>query len=245
MVQWPHAWLCQQIIDQTPDAVIVADRAGIIRLWNAGAATLFGYPAAEAVGQSLDLLIPPPLRARHWEGYRRVMATGHTSATRPLLAVPGLRKDGTRLSLEFTVVLLAETPGQVVGIAAVLRDVTARWQRERALQSALAAAEETAQENARQSADLVRQACLAAALQAYEDAGLSGLCAEGRWEAALDALRSVPLRPLVDALLQARADTTGARLGAVVPSPGTTAGSGGDVHETPPNAGGTTPSGGA
>jgi PAS domain S-box-containing protein len=197
MAPWSHAWLCQQIVDQTQDAVIFADRAGMIRLWNAGAETIFGYTAAEALGQSLDLLIPEPLRARHWEGYQRVMATGHTAYARQLLAVPGLRKDGTRISLEFTVVLIAETPGQVLGIAAVLREVTERWQRDKGLQARLAAAERTDQEARLQNAERVRQACIAAALQAYEDAGLSGLCQEGRWEYAVDAMRSVSLRPLV------------------------------------------------
>jgi PAS domain S-box-containing protein len=105
---------------------------------NTGAETIFEYTAAEAMGQSLDLLIPEHLRARHWEGYRRVMATGRTPYARQLLAVPGIRKDGTRISLEFTVVLLQETPGEVLGIAAVLRDVTERWHRDRAMQARLA-----------------------------------------------------------------------------------------------------------
>jgi PAS domain S-box-containing protein len=140
MATSPHVWLCQQIVDNTQDAVIFADREGIIRLWNTGAETIFGYTAAEAMGQSLDLLIPEHLRARHWEGYRRVMATGRTPYARQLLAVPGIRKDGTRISLEFTVVLLQETPGEVLGIAAVLRDVTERWHRDRAMQARLAAA---------------------------------------------------------------------------------------------------------
>jgi PAS domain S-box-containing protein len=123
MATSPHARLCQHIVDTTQDAIIFADREGMIRLWNAGAETIFGYAATEALGQSLDLLIPDHLCARHWEGYRRVMATGRTPYARQLLAVPGLRKDGTRISLEFTVALIEETPGEVLGIAAVLRDV--------------------------------------------------------------------------------------------------------------------------
>ena len=84
------AWLCQHIVAHTQDAVIFADGAGIIRLWNAGAETIFGYPAAEALGHSLDLIIPEPLRVRHWEGYQRVMATGDTPYAQRLLAVPGI-----------------------------------------------------------------------------------------------------------------------------------------------------------
>jgi PAS domain S-box-containing protein len=129
MATYPHEWLCQHIVDTTQDAIIFADREGIIRLWNAGAETLFGYPAAEALGHSLDLIIPDRLRARHWEGYRRVIATGITRYDRRLLAVPALRKDGRQISVEFTVVMVHEPPGEVLGIAAVLRDVTERWQR--------------------------------------------------------------------------------------------------------------------
>jgi PAS domain S-box-containing protein len=129
---YTHEWLCQQIIDNSQEAIIFADHQGIIRLWNAGAETVFGYPAAEAIGQSLDLIIPERLRARHWEGYRRVMATGITQYDRRLLAVPAMHKDGRRISLEFTVVILHEATGNVLGIAAVLRDVTERWQREKA-----------------------------------------------------------------------------------------------------------------
>lgn len=131
METYTHEWLCQQIIDNAQEAIIFADHQGIIRLWNAGAETVFGYPAVEAIGQSLDLIIPERLRARHWEGYHRVMATGITQYDRRLLAVPAMHKDGRRISLEFTVVLLHEATGNMLGIAAVLRDVTERWQRER------------------------------------------------------------------------------------------------------------------
>jgi PAS domain S-box-containing protein len=216
------AWLYQHIIAHTQDAIIFADGEGIIRLWNAGAETLFGYSAAEALGHSLDLIIPAPLRARHWEGYQRVMATGATPYARQLLAVPGLRKDGTRLSLEFTVVLIEEAPGKVAGIAAVLRDVTERWQRDKAIQARLATAERTDQETQLQTAEVVRQACIAAALRAYEDAGLSGLCHEGRWEYAVDAMRGLPLRSLVPTLRPAAEGEEGGRL----PGGGTTQTSG-------------------
>lgn len=137
-----HTWLCQQIVDHVQDAVIFADRDGLIRLWNAGAESMFGYTAAEAIGQSLDLIIPERQRERHWEGYRRVMATGVTKyAGDQMLAVPGVRKDGTRISLEFRIVLVRDESGAILGVGAVMRDVTARWQRERELRERLAALE--------------------------------------------------------------------------------------------------------
>jgi PAS domain S-box-containing protein len=136
-----HEWLCRSIVDNAPDAVIYADREGIIRLWNAGAEALFGYKAEEAIGQSLDIIIPENLRGRHWEGYHRTMATGETKYGKDLLAVPGIRKDGTRVSLEFSIVMLHGEDGQLLGPAAILRDVTARWKKEKELKERLAALE--------------------------------------------------------------------------------------------------------
>lgn len=134
-------WLCRQIVEQSQEAIIFADREGIIQIWNTGAETIFGYQAEEALGRSLDLIVPERLRNRHWQGYRRVMATGVTQYGRELLAVPATRKDGARISLEFTVVLLRDPSGDLLGIAAILRDVTARWQRERDMRARLEALE--------------------------------------------------------------------------------------------------------
>jgi PAS domain S-box-containing protein len=98
--------LLEQFVDNASDAILVSDRAGIISFWNSGAEQLFGHTAAEAVGQSLDLIIPVNLRGRHWDGYHRVMATGETKYKTGLLSSPGIRKDGSRISLEFSMVLL-------------------------------------------------------------------------------------------------------------------------------------------
>jgi PAS domain S-box-containing protein len=141
METYTQAWLYQQIVDNTQEAIIFADREGIIRLWNAGAETVFGYRAAEVLGQSLELIIPDRLRDQHRRGYRRVIETGMTQYDRKLLAVPAIRKDGARISLEFTVVLLRQATGDVLGVAAILRDVTARWEREKAMRARMAALE--------------------------------------------------------------------------------------------------------
>jgi PAS domain S-box-containing protein len=130
-----------QLLNDAPDAILVADSAGIISYWNRGAETIFGFTAAMAIGESLDLIIPEPLRARHWEGYRRVMATGATKYPSGLLTVPGARDDGTRLSLEFSIVLLRDEAGEIAGCAAIMRDVTARWQQEQELKGRLARCE--------------------------------------------------------------------------------------------------------
>jgi PAS domain S-box-containing protein len=141
MIDFSHEWLCRRLVEDSRDAVIFADRAGIIRLWNAGAAEMFGYGPAEALGQPLDLIIPENLRARHNEGYQRVMAEGVSKYAKDLLAVPGLTKDGRRISLEFTITLVRDEPGSILGAAAILRDVTARWQRDQELKKRLAALE--------------------------------------------------------------------------------------------------------
>jgi len=133
-----HESLCESIVEQSPIAIIVGDREGIIRLWNAGAETMFGWSAGEALGKSMDMIIPEKHRPRHWEGYDRVMGTGITKYGRSLLAVPALTKDGRRISVEFNVVLLKNAEGQVLGIAATMQDVTARWERDKALRAHVA-----------------------------------------------------------------------------------------------------------
>jgi len=130
--------LCREIIDHTPLAVVFGDREGIIRLWNSGAEAMFGFTAAEAVGQSMDIIVPEKHRPKHWEGYDRVMRTGITKYGREVLSVPALTKSGKRISIEFNVALLRDETGQVAGVAATITDVTARWERDKALRARIA-----------------------------------------------------------------------------------------------------------
>lgn len=123
------------------DAIVIADRDGRIVLWNGGAETIFGHLAAEALGESLDLIIPERFRARHWVGFRATMETGHTRHAGAVLQVPATHKDGRRMSIAFTVALLTGADGRVNGIGAILRDDTARWQAERELRARLSAVE--------------------------------------------------------------------------------------------------------
>jgi PAS domain S-box-containing protein len=132
-------WLCRRLVATSRDAIIFADKDGLIRLWNAGAEVMFGYRAAEMEGQSLDRIIPEGLRARHNEGFRRVMASGTSRYAADLLPVPGMKKDGSRISLEFTITLIQDDKGTILGAAAIMRDVTSRWQRDQELKKRLAA----------------------------------------------------------------------------------------------------------
>ncbi len=137
MPEYTHEWLCQQIVDSAGDAIIFGDAEGNVRLWNAGAERIFGFRADEIVGKSMDLIIPENLRARHWEGYYQTMKTGRTQYNRNLLAVPAIGKDGTRISIEFTIVPIRDRDGRLLGPAAILRDVTARWNRDKELRKRL------------------------------------------------------------------------------------------------------------
>lgn len=138
--------LCPQLIEKTPDAVLFSDREGIIRQWNSGAQTIFGWSAEQALGESLDLIIPEKLRDRHWEGYHHVMETGETHYGSELLAVPALHRDGRQLSCEFSIVMITDEKEQVCGVASIMRDVTERRQREKSLKDRIAVLEEAAKE---------------------------------------------------------------------------------------------------
>lgn len=128
------------LVADLADAVVVADPDGRIVYWNAAATRLFGFAADEALGATLDLIIPERLRERHWTGYRQTMATGLTSYGGRLLEVPAVHRDGRAMSIAFTVTLLF-APGTRIptGIAAVIRDDTERWQERRRLRAELAA----------------------------------------------------------------------------------------------------------
>jgi PAS domain S-box-containing protein len=132
------AVLAQAILSARSDAIIAADPDGVIRFWNPGAERLFGYRSDEAVGHSLDLIIPERLRGRHWDGYRRVIRTGTSRyGEDDLLSVPAMRKDGVTISVEFTIVPLRED-GRLIGMAAIMRDVSKRFEEVRALKRKLA-----------------------------------------------------------------------------------------------------------
>lgn len=123
----------EELVKSMGDAVVVTDTAGAIVLWNAAATRIFGFTEAEALGNSLDLIIPERQRSRHWDGYIKTVSSGQTRYGTSLLRVPALHKDGRTLSIAFTVVLLTGPHGDVEGVGAVIRDETARFQEERVL----------------------------------------------------------------------------------------------------------------
>ena len=129
----------RRLVRDTADAIIYADAEGRIGFWNTGAERIFGFSAAEAIGKPLDIIIPKTLRERHWNGYRETVRSGKSRyGAGEVLAVPALRKDGTRISVEFTILPFHDRDGRTLGMAATLRDVTKRFDEMKALRAASA-----------------------------------------------------------------------------------------------------------
>jgi PAS domain S-box-containing protein len=141
MAEQAAAALAQAIVDQAPDAIIFADRGGIIRVWNRGAARIFGYPAAEALGASLDLIIPERFRRAHWEGFRRALDTGRTRYADRVLTTRSAHRDGSKLYVDLSFGLVADRNGAILGALAIGRDCTARYAADAAMKARLASLE--------------------------------------------------------------------------------------------------------
>jgi PAS domain S-box-containing protein len=134
--------IAEALLSTRSDAIIAADRDGVIRFWNPGAERIFGHAAGDAIGRSLDLISPERLRQRHWDGFRHTMETGRSRyGEGEMLSVPALRRDGATISVEFTIVPLKSDGGQMTGIIAIMRDVTKRFEEVRALRRKLTEAE--------------------------------------------------------------------------------------------------------
>jgi PAS domain S-box-containing protein len=133
----------QQVVEALGDAVVICDRDGVIRFWSAAAERLFGFTPAEALGSSLDLIVPERLRERHWAGFDKAIATGQTRYAHDVLRVPATHKDGRALSIAFTVGLLLGPERKLTGLVAVIRDETTRFAEDRDLRKRLAELENT------------------------------------------------------------------------------------------------------
>ena len=134
----------QQLVNAIGDAIIISDAGGSITLWNPAAERMFGFTQSEALGKSLDLIIPERLRGRHWDGYQKTMATGETRYGNDVLRVPAVNKAGQPLSIAVTVALLHSSQNELNGIVAVIRDETKRFQEDRLLRKRLSELEASA-----------------------------------------------------------------------------------------------------
>ena len=130
--------IARKLFEGMPDALVVADREGIIRVWNGGAKRIFGFAEGEALGQSLDIITPERLRERHWNGYEATMRTGQTKyGAGDLLSVPAIRRDGAQISIQFSIVPLRGEDGDLQAVAAIMRDVTEDFEERKRLRRAL------------------------------------------------------------------------------------------------------------
>ncbi len=127
----------KQLLEAIGDAIVASDPSGAITLWNPAAQRMFGYTESEALGQSLNIIIPQRQQQRHWDGYQKTMATGQTKYGNDVLRVPAVHKDGHTLSIAFTVALLYTPDKKVSAIVAVIRDETTRFAEERSLRKRL------------------------------------------------------------------------------------------------------------
>jgi PAS domain S-box-containing protein len=134
----PHHSILEAILETSAEAIVATDRDGNVIFWNPGATRVFGFTDAEALGSSLDLIIPERLRPRHWEGFRKTVATGRSRySDGDLLSVPAITKRGDRISVEFTITMLRDGVGAVVGMIAIMREVTKRFEDQKRLERKL------------------------------------------------------------------------------------------------------------
>ncbi len=126
------------LVNAVGDAVVACDVAGAVVLWNPGAERMFGFSQAEALGKSLDIIIPERLKARHWEGYHKTMETGHTRYGSDVLRVPAVNKAGDAMSISFTVAMLNSVEGKPEFCISIIRDETEKFKKDRALLKRLA-----------------------------------------------------------------------------------------------------------
>lgn len=132
------ATICRDILECMSEAVIFADPKGVIRLWNPGAEAVFGYGAAEAIGRSLDLIIPEQLRKAHWEGFNRALGQGATVHGRESIITRSLHKGGRQLYVDMSFAVVKNEAGETVGAMAVARDATQRHLEQKRLRQQLA-----------------------------------------------------------------------------------------------------------
>lgn len=140
-MQMSESLLCTAIVEQAYEAVIFADRAGCIRIWNGGAEALFGFSADEAVGASLDLIIPERFRTAHWSGFRRAIESGRTRHGGEVRTTRALHKNGSKLYVELSFGVITTPDGEVVGSLAIGRPGNERFAKDAETRERIAALE--------------------------------------------------------------------------------------------------------
>jgi PAS domain S-box-containing protein len=140
-MQLSESLLCTAIVRQAWEAVIFADRDGRIRLWNLGAETMFGHSADEAIGASLDIIVPERFRSAHWSGFHKAIESGHTRHGGEVRTTRALHKDGRKLYVELSFGLITTPAGEVAGSLAIGRPGNERYAKDAGMQARIAALE--------------------------------------------------------------------------------------------------------
>jgi PAS domain S-box-containing protein len=123
--------LSELLVEQSPDGIVFADKAGTIRVWNSAAERIFGFTASDALGANLNIIIPERLRDAHWRGFERALAERTTKYTGQALPTRAIRSDGTQIYVELSFTVVIDEKGDVLGALAHARDITERFERER------------------------------------------------------------------------------------------------------------------
>lgn len=123
--------LAERLVQQAPDGVIFADPTGTIRVWNPVAERIFGFMAEDAVGATLDIIIPERLRKAHWRGFNEALANRRTKHEGKALPTKAIRADGEQIYVELAFAVILDADGNAVGSSAHARDITERYKKER------------------------------------------------------------------------------------------------------------------
>ena len=121
-----------RLVAQAPDAMIFADRSGVIRAWNTAAERVFGHPATDAIGERLDLIVPEQFREAHWAGWERAIGEGQTKYVGQSVPTRAERADGTPITVELGFAIILDDAGASIGALATARDISERWEQDRA-----------------------------------------------------------------------------------------------------------------
>lgn len=133
----------EQLTDVAGDGIVISDAKGIITYWNDACTRIFGFTKEDAIGESLDIIIPDNQQKPHWDGYEVTMNSGETKYGTSILRVPAVNKAGERISIAFSVALLKDDQGKVTGIAAIVRDETEQFSANRKIRKELSALKAT------------------------------------------------------------------------------------------------------
>lgn len=120
------------LVEQSPDAIIYADRAGDIRTWNAAAVKMFGFAAADAIGKNLDIIIPEQYREAHWKGFEKALSTGVTKYSGEAMPTKAMKATGDLFYVELSFAIVRDAAGTIIGALAHARDITERFEQDRA-----------------------------------------------------------------------------------------------------------------